>query len=89
MTFKKKRVLSKHVGSVSRARWTEDGKYCITCGHDKTLRLWNPFRNEAESETNALHIKLYEGIHHHEVYNFQTNSCLNYPPLVSQYKFNS
>lgn len=66
-SFKKKRTLSKHVGSVSIARWTQDGKYCMTCGHDKTLRLWNPFRSEPENESHALHIKLYEGIHHHEV----------------------
>jgi WD40 repeat protein len=68
MSFVKKRLLDRHIGSVSRARWTSDGKYVITCGHDKTLRLWNPFRSDPDNEVNALFIKVYEDAHHHEVF---------------------
>ena len=41
-----KRRLSGHDGPVSRARWSSDGKYVMTCSHDKTLRLWNPHRSD-------------------------------------------
>jgi len=67
MPFVKKRILKKHTGSVSRARWTDDGKYLMTCGFDKSLRLWNPFKSEATSDSEALHIKEYSGVHGHEV----------------------
>uniref|UniRef100_UPI001293F9D9 WD repeat domain-containing protein 83 n=1 Tax=Lonchura striata TaxID=40157 RepID=UPI001293F9D9 len=29
-------------GAVRAARFNADGNYCLTCGSDKTLKLWNP-----------------------------------------------
>mmetsp|Transcript_76766 Transcript_76766/g.115508 ORF Transcript_76766/g.115508 Transcript_76766/m.115508 type:complete len:372 (+) Transcript_76766:174-1289(+) len=36
--------LDGHDGPVQVVRFTNDGKYCLTGGHDRTVRLWNPFR---------------------------------------------
>lgn len=33
-----------HEGPVNRVIFTNDGKYCLTGGYDRTVRLWNPFR---------------------------------------------
>lgn len=34
------------VGSPVTPAWSSqvDGNYCLTCGSDKTLKLWNPLR---------------------------------------------
>lgn len=70
------RSLRHGTAPVTRTRWTCDGRYVITCGHDKTLRLWNPHRSapaaEGEALTpglveSALHVKEYAGQHGHEV----------------------
>ena len=75
MPLVERRVLL-HKASVSRARWSKDGKYVVTCGHDKALRLWNPFRvaenvlheNSAPAPVeHGLQIKEYSGPHGHEV----------------------
>lgn len=34
-----------HRGAVFRAKFTQDGQYCMTAGHDKTVRLWNPHKS--------------------------------------------
>ncbi|KAK2725142.1 WD repeat domain-containing protein 83-like [Artemia franciscana] len=31
-------------GTVRAIRFNVDGNYCLTCGSDKTLKLWNPFK---------------------------------------------
>jgi len=31
-------------GSIRAVRFNVDGEYCLTCGSDKTLKLWNPFK---------------------------------------------
>nr|XP_044607819.1 WD repeat domain-containing protein 83 isoform X1 [Equus asinus] len=31
-------------GAVRAVRFNVDGNYCLTCGGDKTLKLWNPLR---------------------------------------------
>ncbi len=46
-------VLRGHEGAVLAVRFNHDGKYCLSCGKDRTLRLWNPL--------NGLHIKTYSG----------------------------
>lgn len=33
-----------HDGPVRAVRFNNDGNYCLTCGSDKTLRLWNPHK---------------------------------------------
>jgi len=39
-----------HDGPIQCVRFTDDdGKYCITGGHDRTVRLWNPFRYDPAS----------------------------------------
>ncbi|XP_018320701.1 WD repeat domain-containing protein 83 [Agrilus planipennis] len=32
-------------GAVRAVRFNVDGSYCLTCGSDKKLKLWNPYRN--------------------------------------------
>jgi WD40 repeat protein len=38
-----------HTGAVSCAVWTKDGRYVMTCGFDKSVRLWNPNRSAPQS----------------------------------------
>jgi len=33
-----------HDGPVQSVTFTDDGKYCLTGGHDRSVQLWNPFR---------------------------------------------
>jgi mitogen-activated protein kinase organizer 1 len=48
-------------------RFNKTGKYCMTCGHDRTIRLWNPHRSGVERAGDALLIKTYNGPHAKEV----------------------
>uniref|UniRef100_A0A803YN40 WD repeat domain-containing protein 83 n=2 Tax=Meleagris gallopavo TaxID=9103 RepID=A0A803YN40_MELGA len=34
-------------GAVRAVRFNVDGNYCLTCGSDKTLKLWNPHKGTA------------------------------------------
>lgn len=45
-------VLKGHEGAVLAARFNGDGNYCLSCGKDRTIRLWNPHR--------GIHIKTYK-----------------------------
>lgn len=45
-------VLRGHEGAVLAARFNWNGEYCLSCGKDRTIRLWNPHR--------GLHIKTYK-----------------------------
>lgn len=45
-------VLRGHEGAVLAARFNKNGEYCLSCGKDRTIRLWNPHR--------GLHIKTYK-----------------------------
>jgi mitogen-activated protein kinase organizer 1 len=40
--------LSGHDGPVQAITFTEDGKYCLTAGHDRSVRLFNPHRIDPE-----------------------------------------
>lgn len=54
-------------GAVRAVRFNGDGNYCITCGSDKSVKLWNPHRN--------ILLKTYCG-HGYEVLDAQA-SCDN------------
>lgn len=41
-----------HEGPVQTVTFTENGKHCLTGGHDRTVRLWNPFRYDPASSSN-------------------------------------
>ncbi|KAG5136648.1 hypothetical protein JHK82_021379 [Glycine max] len=45
-------VLKGHEGGVLAARFNGDGNYVLSCGKDRTIRLWNPHR--------GIHIKTYK-----------------------------
>ena len=45
-------VLRGHEGAVLAVRFNADGNYLLTCGQDRTLRLWNPHKGGCGS--NAL-----------------------------------
>ncbi|XP_017774886.1 PREDICTED: WD repeat domain-containing protein 83 isoform X1 [Nicrophorus vespilloides] len=45
-------------GAVRAVRFNVDGSYCLTCGSDKKIKLWNPYR--------GLMLKIYGG-HGNEV----------------------
>lgn len=59
------RILHGHNGAVLRVRYTRDGTYCMSCGADRKIMLWNPAR--AAEKTGALLIKEYSGPHGKEV----------------------
>ena len=54
-------------GAVRAVRYNVDGNYCLTCGSDKTLKLWNPLRK--------IMLKAYSG-HGYEVLDARA-SCDN------------
>ena len=64
-----KMVLIRHQGCVNRVRWTDDGRFCMTAGEDRSVYLWNPFKPEPASVTqkDALLIKEYPFIHSYRV----------------------
>lgn len=35
-----------HEGPIQKAAFSSDGRYCITGGHDRSVRLWNPLRQD-------------------------------------------
>lgn len=39
----------------------------MTCGQDRTIRLWNPHRDGVKAEGEALLIKTYQGRHGYDV----------------------
>ena len=43
------------------------GTYVMTCGQDKTIKLWNPHRDSVEKPKEALLVKTYEGRHGYDV----------------------
>ncbi|VFQ93393.1 unnamed protein product [Cuscuta campestris] len=63
-------VLRGHEGAVLAARFNSNGDYCLSCGRDRTIRLWNPHR--------GIHIKTYKshGREVRDVHVTQDNSKL-------------
>ncbi|XP_078575097.1 WD repeat domain-containing protein 83-like [Branchiostoma floridae x Branchiostoma japonicum] len=52
------RTLECKQGAVRAVRFNDDGNYCLTCGSDKSIKLWNPHK--------GTHIMTYTG-HGYEV----------------------
>ena len=50
--------LSNHTGPVNIVKYNHTHKYCLSGGHDKTIRLWNP--------TTGAQVKVYD-LHRQEV----------------------
>ena len=65
------RTLSGHEGAVLAVRFNHDGKYCLSCGKDRTVRLWNPHT--------GAHVKTYKS-HGREVRDVNASS---YAPSLS------
>ena len=40
-------------GAIRAVRFNKDGNYCITCGADKNVKLWNPYKQ--------LKLQMYSG----------------------------
>ena len=67
-------VLKGHEGAVLAARFNSDGNYCLSCGKDRTIRLWNPHR--------GIHIKTYKS-HGREVRDVHVTLSLPIPIYVT------
>ncbi|CAL1544990.1 unnamed protein product [Lymnaea stagnalis] len=61
---KKTETIDCKQGAVRSVRFNVDGNYCLTCGSDKSVKLWNPLRN--------LLLKTYIG-HGYEVLDAQSS----------------
>lgn len=44
-----------HEGPIRAVKFTADGKYCLTAGHDRTVRLWNPMRRDPAQSVSFNH----------------------------------
>lgn len=56
--FRHQRSLDAHKGAVLAVRYTGDGRYCMSCGADRCIKLWNPTRSLVQA---------YEGPHAKEI----------------------
>lgn len=61
-----------HDGPAYCARFSNSGKYCITGGSDRSVKLWNPYRSEPGEEDveggSPLLIQTFKGPHGHPVH---------------------
>ncbi len=66
------RVMRAHDGPAYCARFSNSGKYCITGGSDRSVKLWNPYRSEPGEEDveggSPLLIQTFKGPHGHPVH---------------------
>lgn len=51
----------------------------MTCGQDRSVRLWNPHRDGLEAKGEALLIKTYEGRHGYDVQDVAMYAHLSVP----------
>jgi mitogen-activated protein kinase organizer 1 len=69
MSLSLERTLNGHEGAVNAVRFTSDGAYCMTCSDDRTVRLWNPHKDDPSGDSrNALLIKTYSGVHGYQIF---------------------
>eukprot|EP01041_Mallomonas_annulata_P004380 gene4380-8723_t len=61
------RDLIGHSAPINAVRFTLDGNYCITCSDDRSLKLWNPHKDDPERNGQALTIKTYDGVHGYSI----------------------
>ncbi|EPB79038.1 WD domain, G-beta repeat protein [Ancylostoma ceylanicum] len=62
------RVIDCRQDAVRAVRYNVDGNYCLTCGSDKTVKLWNPIKGSL--------LKTYAGTGN-EIFNEATDSVLS------------
>jgi len=64
-SFQKVGKLKGHDGPIESIRFTDDAKYCLTAGQDRTVKLWNPLRIDSRNDALLMHI--YHSGHMHAV----------------------
>ena len=51
-------------GAINAVRFSHDGNYCMTAGDDRTVKLFNPHKDDpSQPNHEALLIKNYTGVH--------------------------
>lgn len=67
------RELASHTESINTVKFTKDGSFCMTASNDRSVKLWNPHRDDphstvqANNKKSALLIQTYAGSHGYEV----------------------
>ena len=46
MSYFNKSIIYILIGSVNAVRFTHDGNYCMTASEDRTVKLWNPHKDD-------------------------------------------
>jgi mitogen-activated protein kinase organizer 1 len=57
------RDLRSHTESVNTVKFTGDGNFCMSASNDRTIKLWNPHRDDPLQTGNSLLVKTYSGAH--------------------------
>ena len=65
-----------HSGAVNAVRFTADGNYCASCSDDRTIRLWNPHKEDPSQTNTALLIKVYAGIHGYQILDIAVSAVI-------------
>jgi mitogen-activated protein kinase organizer 1 len=57
-----------HSSAVNAVRFTDDGNYAMTCSDDRSVKLFNPHRDDPKHHKQALLIKSYAGNHSYAIH---------------------
>jgi mitogen-activated protein kinase organizer 1 len=70
MSYVLLREFDQHQAAVNAVRFTVDGSYCMTASDDRTVRLWNPHKDDPKSSVagKAFSIQTYKGVHGYSIY---------------------